>query len=248
MRGAAGARGGTGPRRSPPAAASAVAARIGRLDWEGIERSLDERGWAKTGSPVLGPRECLDLIALYRSAGRFRSRVDMERFRFGVGEYRYFANPLPALVRDLRDSVYPRLAPFANGWMEALGEARRFPPTLSELRALCRRAGQSKPTPLLLRYEAGGFNCLHQDLYGEVAFPLQLTCVLSRRGPDYTGGEFLLVEQRPRQQSRGEAITLEQGEIILKQVIYDVEATITDLQRGPLPMAVVERLAALLRA
>ena len=139
----------------------------------------------------------------------------MERFRFGVGEYKYFADPLPPLVQDLREGAYPRLAAVANAWAKALGERRRFPPTLRVFQAACRKAGQAKPTPLLLRYEIGGYNCLHQDLYGEIAFPLQLTCVLSRRGADYTGGDFLLVEQRPRQQSRGEAIALEQGEIII---------------------------------
>jgi hypothetical protein len=200
------------PRRAP---ATRVAARLEHLDWEAIEQSLRERGWAKTDAPVLTPQECAELIALYQDDARFRSRVDMERFRFGLGEYKYFSDPLPPLVRELRESAYPRLTAVANGWMDALGEHRRFPPTLRGFLSACHSTGQTKPTPLLLRYETGGFNCLHQDLYGEVAFPLQLTCVLSRRGPDYTGGEFLLVEQRPRQQSRGESITLEQGEIIL---------------------------------
>lgn len=192
-----------------------LAARLARLDWEAIGRSLWDRGWAKAETPLLTAEECAGLVALYADDGRFRSRVDMERFRFGVGEYKYFADPLPPLVQDLREHAYPPLAAVANGWMKALRERRRFPPTLSRLRAACRRAGQAKPTPLLLRYETGGYNCLHQDLYGEVAFPLQMTCVLSRRGLDYTGGDFLLVEQRPRQQSRGEAIALEQGEAIL---------------------------------
>jgi hypothetical protein len=192
-----------------------VAARLDRLDWEGIGRALWERGWAKTDGPVLTPGECAGLVALDSEDGRFRSRVDMARFRFGQGEYKYFADPLPPVVRELRESAYPRLAAVANGWRRALGERGRFPKSLGGLRAACRRAGQTKPTPLLLRYETGGFNCLHQDLYGEVAFPLQLTIVLSRRGLDYTGGDFLLVEQQPRRQSRGEAIALEQGEIIV---------------------------------
>jgi uncharacterized protein len=200
------------PRRAP---ATGAASRLERLDWDAMERSLRERGWAKSGVPVLTPRDCASLVALYEDEARFRSRVDMERFRFGLGEYKYFGHPLPPLVRELRESAYPRLTEVANGWMETLGERRRFPPTLGGLLSVCRAAGQTKPTPLLLRYETGGFNCLHQDLYGEVAFPLQITCVLSRRGVDYTGGEFLLVEQRPRQQSRGESITLEQGEIIV---------------------------------
>ena len=219
MRAAGAPRGPRAPRSSHApsagAARSGLAERLERLDWDAIERWLWERGWAKSGAPVLTPEECAGLVALYADEALFRSRVDMERFRFGLGEYKYFADPLPPLVQVLREGAYPRLAAVANAWSKALGEARRFPPTLRAFQAACRRAGQTKPTPLLLRYETGGYNCLHQDLYGEIAFPLQLTCVLSRRGADYTGGDFLLVEQRPRQQSRGEAIALEQGEIII---------------------------------
>ena len=192
-----------------------IAARVARLDWAGIEASLRECGWARTGAPLVSPEECAALIALYRDDSRFRSRVDMERLRFGAGEYKYFADPLPPLVQELRTRAYPRLTGIANEWMKALGSRRRFPPALAGLLAACRRRGQTKPTPLLLRYTTGGYNCLHQDVYGDVTFPLQLTCVLSRRETDYTGGEFLLVEQRPRAQSRGEAIALEQGELIV---------------------------------
>lgn len=188
--------------------------RLLALDWRAIEASLWEWGSARTG-PVLTPDECAELIALYADDSRFRSRVDMARYRFGVGEYKYFANPLPPLVEALREGAYPPLAAIANRWEVALGAATRHPGDLASLLARCRRRGQDKPTPLLLRYEAGGCNCLHQDLYGEVVFPLQLTCFLSRRGADYTGGEFLLVEQRPRAQSRGEAIATEQGEIVI---------------------------------
>jgi hypothetical protein len=188
--------------------------RLDRLDWEGIERSLWEAGYATT-PPILGPRQCAELVRLYSHERRFRSHVDMERHRFGVGDYKYFAHPLPPVVRALRAHVYPRLAGIANDWMEALGSTRRYPPNLAGLLRICRRHGQTKPTPLLLHYEAGGYNCLHQDLYGEVAFPLQLTVALSRRGADYTGGEFLLVEQRPRAQSRGASITLDQGEAVI---------------------------------
>ena len=215
VRNAATTRERTGAPRSAPAPPNRVAARLEQLDWEAIEQSLGERGFAKTDSPILTPRECAELIALYEDDTRFRSRVDMGRFRFGLGEYKYFADPLPPLVRQLREGAYARLTPVANGWMDALGEPRRFPPTLRGFLSACHSTGQTRPTPLLLRYETGGFNCLHQDLYGEVTFPLQLTCVLSRRGRDYTGGDFLLVEQRPRQQSRGESIALEQGEMIL---------------------------------
>jgi len=139
----------------------------------------------------------------------------MARHRFGVGEYRYFAAPLPPLVQELRGRVYPRVAPIAQGWSGALGEDRRFPSTLAGFLSLCRRAGQTRPTPLLLRYEAGGYNCLHRDLYGKIAFPIQMTVFLSRPGRDYEGGAFLLVEQRPRQQSRGEALLPAQGDGVL---------------------------------
>jgi hypothetical protein len=201
--------------RRAPALRPGIAERLERLDWKSLVHSLWESGWGKTGGPLLTSGECADLVALYADEARFRSRVDMERFRFGIGEYKYFADPLPPLVQELREEAYPRLVGVANDWMKALGARRRFPPALAGLLAACRRAGQTRPTPLLLRYEAGGYNCLHQDLYGDLAFPLQLTCVLSRRGADYTGGDFLLVEGRPRQQSRGEAIALEQGEMIV---------------------------------
>jgi hypothetical protein len=194
---------------------TSLTGRLGRLDWDALGRSLWERGWATTGAPLLTPEECAGLISLYADEALFRSRVDMERFRFGKGEYKYFTDPLPALVRELRDRAYPPLAAIANDWMKALRLRTRFPGTHARLLAACRRRGQSKPTPLLLRYEADGYNCLHQDVYGDVTFPLQLTCVLSRRGSDYTGGDFLLVEQRPRAQSRGEAIPIDQGAIII---------------------------------
>ncbi len=194
--------------------ASGIAERLAALDWKAVEASLWEYGYAKT-TPILTAKECTELIALYADESRFRSRIDMARYRFGVGDYRYFAAPLPPLVAALRRHAYPPLAGVANRWMEALGARERYPDDLPGLLARCRRAGQRKPTPLLLHYEAGGYNCLHRDLYGEVAFPLQLTCFLSRRGVDYTGGEFLLVEQRPRGQSRGEAIPTEQGEMVI---------------------------------
>jgi len=188
--------------------------RLDKLDWKAIEQALWEFGYAKTPA-VLTSTECEQLVALYTDPTRFRRRIDLARYRFGVGEYQYFATPLPPLVQDLRTAAYPPLAALANGWMQALGIAERYPQALTDLLERCRRHGQTKPTPLLLRYEAGGYNCLHQDVYGEIVFPLQLTCFLSRPGVDYTGGEFLLVEQRPRAQSRGEAIATEQGEIII---------------------------------
>jgi uncharacterized protein len=191
-----------------------IAKRLQELDWKAIEQALWNMGYAKTPA-VLTADECEELISLYADQTRFRRRIDMERHRFGVGEYQYFAEPLPALVQGLRLSTYPPLATIANGWMEALKQPQRYPPDLPSFLARCQEHGQTKPTPLLLRYEIGGYNCLHQDLYGEIAFPLQLTCFLSRREIDYTGGEFLLVEQRPRAQSRGEAIATEQGEMII---------------------------------
>src|SRR5262249_26077620 len=162
-------------------------------------QALEAHGYATT-PPLLTGAECSALIRLYTDEARFRSRIDMARYRFGVGEYKYFALPLPAPVAALRTHVYPRLVPLANRWMEQLGLPDRCPPTLAAFLALCAARGQRRPTPLLLRYTPGGYNCLHQDLYGAIAFPLQLTCVLSRPGTDYTGGEILLVEQRPRAQ------------------------------------------------
>jgi hypothetical protein len=193
---------------------ASIAARVAALDWPALERSLWAQGYAKT-PPVLTRAECEALTALYGDDARFRSRVDMARYRFGEGDYKYLAHPLPPLVDALRAETYPRLAPLANAWEEALGSSQRYPDDLAGLLALCRRHGQTKPTPLLLHYEAGGYNCLHQDLYGEVAFPLQITAFLSRRGAEYEGGDFLLVEQRPRAQSRGEALHTEQGELVI---------------------------------
>ena len=189
---------------------AAAGDRIAALDWDRIERDLNERGYGLTG-PLLHADECASLIAIYDDRERFRSRVEMERFQYGVGEYKYFAQPLPALVAELRTALYRRLAPIANRWSKLLGGGPEFPRSVAEYLQACHAAGQKRPTPLLLRYRAGGYNCLHQDLYGELAFPLQFTCLLSQRGIDYEGGESLLVEQRPRAQSRGEAIALDLG-------------------------------------
>jgi uncharacterized protein len=175
-----------------------------------VERELEASGFA-TLPQLLDARACALLAAIYADESRFRSRVDMARFRFGLGEYKYFAAPLPEIVCALRSSLYERLAPIANRWGPALGRPAPFPPTLDEFLAVCHRAGQRRPTPLLLSYTTGGHNCLHQDVYGDVVFPLQVVIGLSRPGVDYTGGEFLLVEQRPRAQSRGHAVTIPQG-------------------------------------
>jgi hypothetical protein len=188
--------------------------RVARLDWSRIEQDIGQWGYAKTPA-LLTPVECDELARLYADDARFRSRIDMARYRFGKGEYKYFANPLPEVVSDVRRHAYPRLAAIVNRWFEESGKPDRYPSDLDSLLGICHKKGQTRPTPLLLYYEAGCYNCLHQDLYGEVAFPLQMTCVLSRRGIDYTGGELLLVEQRPRAQSSGQVVTLDQGDAVI---------------------------------
>ena len=184
------------------------------LDCHQLAVELDEQGYALT-EPLLSLEECDELIKLYSKSEAFRSRIVMEKHNFGRGEYQYFATPLPRLVADLRKRFYAPLSTIANKWMERLNQPDRFPATLEEFLAICHKKRQTRPTPLMLRYKAGDYNCLHQDLYGEVAFPLQAACVLSQVGRDYTGGEFLLSEQRPRAQTRGEAITIEQGQFII---------------------------------
>lgn len=188
--------------------------RASTVDWRTVEDSLREQPHA-TLPWRIAPEECERLAALWDDPSAFRSRVDMARHRFGIGEYRYFARPLPPLVDDLRRRLYGPLAAIANGWMEALRAGERFPADFEAFEARCGRAGQRQPTPLLLRYEAGGYNCLHQDLYGAVAFPLQVVLFLSRPGVDHTGGEFVLVQQRPRAQSVAEVIAGEQGELVV---------------------------------
>ena len=175
---------------------------------------LDERGFALIPG-LIGADECTRIADLYDDAAQFRSRVVMSRHGFGRGEYQYFAYPLPARVAELRAWLYSRLAPLANGWQEQLGLEIRFPPTHAEFLARCHAAGQKRPTPLLLRYGADDFNCLHQDLYGEHVFPLQMAVLLSRPGDDFTGGEFVLTEQRPRPQSRVEVVPLMQGDAVI---------------------------------
>jgi uncharacterized protein len=191
-----------------------VEARVAALPWEDLERSLWDRGYAWFPG-FLGGAECAAVAALYDEASTFRSRVEMARHRFGEGEYKYFASPLPPLVAELRRALYPPLARVANGWADALGAPDRFPPDHAGLLARCAEQGQTRPTPLVLRYREGGYNCLHQDVYGDVAFPLQALVPLSRPGIDFTGGEFLLVEQRPRAQSAGEVLTPAQGDLVL---------------------------------
>jgi len=183
------------------------------INWDQVERDLDEKGYATTG-PVLKQDECRKLISHYPEDQRFRSRIIMERFRFGSGEYKYFSNPLPEIVQKLRTNLYSPLAKIATRWKQLLGDTTIYPETLKQYLETCHRKGQTKPTPLMLKYQSGGYNCLHQDLYGEMVFPFQCTVFLSATS-EYSGGEFLLVEQRPRAQSRGEAILCEQGEMII---------------------------------
>jgi hypothetical protein len=193
----------------------AEAARVAALDWPRIAADLDAYGCAVIG-PLLDADECAALAAHYDDDdARFRSRVVMARHGFGRGEYKYFAYPLPAAVAALRTALYPQLARIANRWNEQMGVAPRYPDDHAAWLARCHAAGQTKPTPLLLRYGAGDYNCLHQDLYGEHVFPLQATVLLSRPGDDFSGGEFLLTEQRPRMQSRAEVVPLRQGEAVI---------------------------------
>lgn len=187
--------------------------RVEALDWEALGAQLDQRGFAVT-EPVLDEGECADLAALFE-AGRFRSTVEMARHRFGDGRYRYFDHPLPAPIGELRSAFYARLAPVANAWAERLGEEERYPARHEGLLERCRAAGQERPTPLILRYGEGDWNALHQDLYGEVFFPFQVLTILSRRGLDFEGGEFVLLEQRPRAQSRAHVLTPAQGAFVI---------------------------------
>jgi hypothetical protein len=182
--------------------------------WPDISAELDGHGCAHL-EKLLSPEECASLARRYDDPAQFRSRVVMARHGFGRGEYQYFAYPLPEPIRDLRTGLYAKLAPIANRWNEILGSARRFPATHGEFLDRCHAAGQTRPTPLLLRYAAGDFNCLHQDLYGEQVFPLQVAVLLSQPEVDFTGGEFVLTEQRPRQQSRVEVVPLARGDAVI---------------------------------
>lgn len=191
-----------------------IVGRLADLDWSALQQSLWECGHALTPA-VLTPAECAALTEMYGSEQPFRSHIIMSRYRFGRGDYKYFDYPLPDVVQQLREHSYPYLAPLANEWNQALGAHRAFPGKHSAFLELCKEQGQMRATPLLLHYETGDFNCLHQDLYGAVAFPLQLTCFLSRPGVDYEGGEFVLVEQQPRAQSRAEVISPSLGQVLI---------------------------------
>jgi uncharacterized protein len=187
-----------------------VAERMAALDWQHVTASLDAEGHAVVHS-MLSPDECVSLAAGYEVDGQFRSRVVMARHGYGRGEYKYFAYPLPELIASLRTALYPRLSGIANRWNDAMGVAVRYPEDHAEFLDRCHRAGQTRPTPLLLQYGKGDYNCLHQDLYGEHVFPLQVAVLLSKPERDFTGGEFVLTEQRPRMQSRATVVPLGQG-------------------------------------
>ena len=191
-----------------------VGGRLRVYDWDAVAEDLDVRGYAMLEA-LLSPQECTALASQYEDDGRFRSRVVMGRHGFGRGEYRYFSYPLPELVAELRTAVYPRLAPIANRWSASMGMAVRYPATHADFIARCHAAGQQRPTPLLLQYGADDYNCLHQDLYGEHVFPLQMAILLSEPGRDFDGGEFVLTEQRPRMQSRAEVVPLRQGDAVV---------------------------------
>jgi len=206
----------------PKESEMAVHGRVDAMDWAEVQESLGERGYAVT-APLLTAEECAELVSLYREEKQFRSHIIMERYRFGIGDYKYFDNPLPQLVRGLRTAAYPHLATVANRWTEARGQRGAqapYPLEHAEFLKICHRAGQKKPTPLMLHYEAGGYNCLHQDLYGEVSFPLQMVFLLGQAGRDWQGGEFILVEQQPRAQSKAEVVRGNQGQAIIFATRY----------------------------
>ncbi len=183
------------------------------LDPDELAHDIATDGYATRA--ILPAETCRALAALYDDDARFRKRIVMEHRAYGQGEYKYFAYPLPDVIGDLRTALYPAFAAVANAWRQALGESASFPPTLAEWLNRCHAAGQTRPTPLLLRYDAGGFNCLHQDLYGDLVFPIQAAILLDAPGDDFTGGEFMLVEQRPRAQSRGLVVPLRQGQAVI---------------------------------
>jgi len=188
------------------------------IDWEHARSQLDERGFVLIPG-LLAKNICKEVAGHYAEDHRFRSRIEMSRYSFGRGEYKYFNYPLPEIAQQLRASIYPQLTPLANQWNERLGgKAPPYPEQLADFLERCHRAGQKRATPLLLKYGAGDFNCLHQDLYGAVVFPFQVTCFLSQRGKDFDGGEFVLAEQQPRRQSRVEVLTPEQGDAVIFSV------------------------------
>lgn len=193
--------------------------RIDNLNWTDISAGMDNRGYALVKN-VLTADECNDLSAMYTDEQLYRKTITMERYHYGLGEYKYFKYPLPGLVQQLRENVYPKLAPIANNWMQFLNKEQRFPNTLNELLQHCHEQEQLRPTPLILQYTKGGYNAMHQDLYGEVFFPMQLVFILDEPGADYEGGEFILIEQKPRAQSRAMVLKPAKGDMLLFTTSY----------------------------
>lgn len=191
-----------------------IKTRVESLDWECIQNELDEQGFAKLPT-ILTKEECESFMEMYGEEELYRTTINMTRYRFGNGEYKYFSYPFPDIIQHLRESFYSELAKTANRWLGYLKKTERYPQHLQDFLNTCKEFNQTRPTPLLLKYEAGGFNCLHQDLYGDLFFPFQVVFVLNQRDQDYYGGESLLVEQIPRAQSRGHVITLEQGSALI---------------------------------
>jgi hypothetical protein len=196
-----------------------IASRVKAIDWMGVAAHLDAHGWAMLEG-ILSAEECRAIAGLYAGGGRFRSHIIMARHGFGRGEYKYFAYPLPDLIAELRTSIYPRLAPVADRWNEAMGIDVRYPAGHAAFLERCHLAGQTRPTPLLLQYGKDDYNALHQDLYGDHVFPFQAAFLLSEPGRDFTGGEFVLTEQRPRMQSRAEVVPLRRGDAAIFAVSH----------------------------
>ena len=188
--------------------------RLEAIDWSAISSDLDAQGWAVMPK-LLSANECDAIASLYQKDEGFRSKVVMARHGFGRGEYKYFAYPLPPLIETLRTDLYPNLAPIANRWHGAMGMDARFPAAHAQFIKRCHAAGQTRPTPLLLQYDKDDYNCLHQDLYGEYVFPLQVAILLSEPGEDFEGGEFVLTEQRPPMQSRAAVVPLKNGDAVV---------------------------------
>jgi uncharacterized protein len=199
--------------------AISLSKRLSELNWSKISSALMENGYALL-PPVMPAKDCKELATVYADENKFRSHIIMSRYRFGRGDYKYFKYPLPPIVQEIREATYEYLAPVANEWHKLMSLESRFPARHHQFLKLCHEQGQSRATPLLLHYEAGDFNCLHQDIYGNVAFPLQATCFLSQPGMDYEGGEFVLVEQQPRAQSKPTVIVANQGELLIFATRY----------------------------
>ena len=191
-----------------------ITERVERADWQRITTSLNEKGYG-LAPQILSLKECSQLIARYDDPTLYRKTINMEHHRYGRGEYKYFQYPLPGIVQDLREAIYPQLAPVANNWMNALNIEKQFPADLGDLLEHCHANGQNRPTPLILKYAKGGYNALHQDLYGDIYFPMQAVLFLSKPGEDYAGGEFVLIEQQPRAQSKAIVLTPGQGDMLV---------------------------------